>query len=396
MSGSNLLSTAIRKLLSRVQLDKGDINHVIVGNVFHEADSPNMAASACIKAGLTVPCHSISMACISGQAALAKGVEMINNGHSDVVLVGGVEYLSDLPIRVNERMRKTLLKVRRTDNRREKLALLAKIKPRDLNPDVLKVVEFQTQETFVANGDKISRRFGITRSEQDEYGYRSHTLSSSASRGGKFNFICPVHNPATDMNITSDSTLREWSQKGMSELRSVLRGGTVTIATANQPCDGAAVCLLASETAAERFNLNPRARVGPACFAACSPVNDLLLGTTHSLHRLKSSQGVDLSSVDVWEIYEGFAGEILSQFKALRSSEFAGNFLNSDSPVVEIDTTRVNKWGGTIGLGHPFGATGLRLLLHTVGRMEDEEGRLGVVSGCAGGGLGAAFAVHKL
>jgi acetyl-CoA acetyltransferase len=131
-------------------------------------------------------------------------------------------------------------------------------------------------------------------------------------------------------------------------------------------------------------------------FAGCSPSTDLLLGTTHSLARLKKSRSLDLEQADVVELYEGFGGEVLAQLAAMRCPRYAREVLGMDACVGDIDLGRVNRWGGTIGLGHPFGATGIRLLLHAVGRLEEEEGRMAVVAGCAGGGLGAAFSVNRL
>ena len=396
MNGATLLSAAIRRLLSRVKVDKLDINHLVVGNVFHEVKSPNIAAVSALDSGLNVPSHSLSMACISGQAALAKGIEMISSEQAEIVLVGGVEYLSDLPILVNEKVRKTFLKLRTLDmTKKQKLALLSKIRPRDVAPDILKVVEFSTKETFVHNGDKIAARFGISRWDQDEYGYRSHRLSNKAAAEGKFPFMCSVQNSKTNDNISTDGTLRRWTREKMSKRRPVLRGGTVSVATANQPCDGAAVCLLASERAAKRFNLSPRAELSTVSFAACSPRTDLLMGTTHALARLKLERGVDLERADVLEFYEGFGGEILSQLSAMQSTKYAQEVFNQDTCIANLDIDKLNQWGGTIGLGHPFGATGIRLLLHTVGRLEDEDGELGIVAGCAGGGLGAAFSVTR-
>ena len=396
MNGAALLSAAIRRLLSKVKVDKLDINHMVVGNVIHEVESPNIAAVSAVRSGVIVPSHSLSMACISGQAALAKGVEMIKSDHAEIVLVGGVEYLSDFPILVNEKVRKTILKMRNVEmSRKQKLALISKIRPRDAAPDYLKVVEFQTKETFLHNGDKIAARFGISRWDQDEYGYRSHRLSNKAAAEGKFPFMCSVQHPKTNDTISRDGTLRRWTREKMSKRRPVYRGGTVTVATANQPCDGAAICLLVSERAAERFNLTPRAELSPVSFAACSPKTDLLLGTTHSLAKLKLEKGVDLEKADVLEFYEGFGGEVLSQLSALRSHKYAQKVFNQDTCIADLDIDKLNQWGGTIGLGHPFGATGIRLLLHAVGRLEEEDGELGVVAGCAGGGQGAAFTVSR-
>ena len=394
LTGADLLANAFRRLLSRLSLDKGDIGHVIAGNVLHEPSSPNVAAVSAARTGIIAPAHSVSMACISGQAALSQGVNMIHTGQAEIVLVGGVEFISDFPIRVSENARKILLKIRNTEDRMEKVKLASKIRPRDLTPDILRVVEFQTQETFVANGDKMAARFGVSRDAQDEFGYRSHALSRTAAKQGLFsNMMCSVHNPHSNTTIDSDSTLRDWKREKMGKLRPVRRAGTVTVATANQPCDGAAACLLASEGAAQRLNLNPRAQISRTAFAACSPFTELLMGSTHALARLKSEQGYDPGRAGVVELYEGFAGEVLSQLSALRSSEYARTALSLDNPVADIEPGLVNRWGGSIGLGHPFGATGLRLLLHTVGRMEAEKARLGIVAGCAGGGLGAAFAV---
>lgn len=378
------------------QIDKNDINHMIVGNVFHEVRSPNIASVSAQQSEVNVPSHSISMACISGQAALAKGIEMINSEFADMVLVGGVEYLSDLPVLVNENVRRTLLKIKNPEmTGKEKLSLLSKIRPRDFTPDFLRVVEFQTGETFVQNGDKMAAKFGIKRWDQDEYGYRSHRLSNLATTQEKFPFVCSVHNGNTDETVDKDGTLRSWTREKMSKRRSVMRGGTVTKATANQPCDGAAVCLLASESAARRFNLCTRAELSPVMFAACSPHTDLLLGTTHSLARLKLERGVDLEQADVLEFYEGFGGEVLGQLSALGSEKYAREVFGQDSCIANLTVDKLNTWGGTIGLGHAFGATGIRLLLHAVGRLEEDDKEWGVVAGCAGGGLGAAFTVTR-
>ena len=157
MTGSLLLSAAFRRLLSRIKIDKTDIDHVVAGNVFHEPMSPNIAAVSACNAGVHVPAHSISMACISGQAAISKGIDMINSNYADIVMVGGVESLTDLPVRISKNARKILMKARNPElNSKDRIKLLSQLNSRDWLPDVLRVVEFQTKESFVKNGDKIA------------------------------------------------------------------------------------------------------------------------------------------------------------------------------------------------------------------------------------------------
>ena len=393
--GDVLLAAAIRRLLSKVKLDKKDIDFMVAGNVFHETNSPNIAQTASVKAGLSTPSYSISMACISGQAAISKAVAMVEDGTADVVLAGGVEYLTDLPILWNKNVRKALLAASRSHSRKERTRIYSKLRLDDLKPEILKVVEFRTKETFVFNGDKISAKFGISRQEQDEYGFRSHLYSKKARSEGKFPFICSVSNGATKKSINFDNTIRKVNKDKMNSMRSVLKGGTVSRATANQPCDGAAICVITSEKAAENLNLTPKARLSHVYFSAASPADKLLSGTAHALARLKS-RDFNLETADVLEFYEGFSGEILAQLAALRCPKYAKQELGLMSPVADLDVDRLNLWGGSIGLGHAFGATGIRLLLHTVGRLHDEDGSLGLVAGCAGGGLGSAFAVSKV
>ena len=407
MTAVELLASAFTSLLNKLPIERSEIHHVTVGTVFQHNKITNIAGEAASSVNISSPAHNITMACISGQAAVGEAVNLIQGGSAELVLVGGVEYLSDIRIQLSKELRKTLLPTLRiprlTKERFDSVVnyeftkSLCKTRFKHLKPEYLRVVEFSTQETFLFNGDKISNKFSVSREEQDEYAFRSHLLSNAAAYNGKFDsFLCPVSNPYTNIKISTDSTLRPWKREKIQAMKSVSRKGTVTFASANQPCDGAAAILLASEQAAERLNLVPHAVVSPVSFSASSPKDKLLMGTTHSLAALQKHTGREISDVDVIELYEGFAGEVLSQIKAMRSLEYCRENLGLSEPVADLEMERINRWGGSIGLGHPFGATGLRLLLHSVGRMEEGEGSSAVVAGCAGGGLGAAFFVDKL
>ena len=333
---------AIQGLLHRTDLDPGQIGHVVMGTVIQEVKTSNVAREAALAAGIpkSVPSHTVTMACISSNQAITTGMELIRSGQANIVVAGGTETMSDIPIRLSKRLRRVLLDAQKVKSPAGYLPLLKKLRPKDIIPETPSITEFSTGETMGQSADKLAARFGVSREEQDAYALRAHQRAAVATRDGLLaEEIVPATVPPDFQPITTDNGIRE--DTTLEKLASlspafVKPHGTITAGNASFLTDGASAVLLMDDQTAKSLGYKPKGYLKEYTYVAQDPGEELLLGPAYATPKVLKASGMTLSNVDVFEFHEAFAGQILANLNALNSKEFAKERLGQDQPVGEV------------------------------------------------------------
>jgi acetyl-CoA acetyltransferase family protein len=400
-SAYDLGRMAIKALLGRTGIDPARLDRVLMGTVVHDVDTPNVARECALAAGIpaTVPASTVSLACISSNQAIADAAALIMTGQADAVVAGGTDTLSDPPIRFRRPVRQRLFKAQKAKGPVAYAKLLRGLSPKDLLPDAPSISEFSTGLSMGQSADRLAAMFGVSRQEQDEYALRAHTLAAQAWEAGHLDHqvvpasVPPKFEPVRrDNGFRADSTLEK-----LSSLRPAFEKpyGTVTAGNSSFLTDGASATLIMSRQAADRGGHKVAALLRQWTFTALQPDERLLLGPAVAIPRLLASAGLSRDDIDVWELHEAFAGQVLAVLRALDSKDFAGEYLDGQR-FGEIPMDRLNLWGGSLSLGHPFGATGARLVMTAAERLRQEDGQFAVVAACAAGGHGHAMVIERV
>ncbi len=392
---------AIQGLLHRTNLDASKIGHVVMGTVIQEVKTSNVAREAALAAGIpnTVPAHTVTMACVSSNQAITTGMELIRSGQANIVVAGGTETMSDVPIRLSKRLRRVLIDAQKIKSPIGYLPLLKKLRPKDIIPETPSITEFSTGETMGQSADKLAAKFGVTREEQDAYALRSHQRAALATRDGLLaDEVVPATVPpnfdpiTTDNGIREDSTLEKLAKLSPAFIKP---HGTITAGNASFLTDGASAVLLMDGQTAKTLGYKPKAYLKEYAYVAQDPSEELLLGPAYATPKVLNASGMTLSNIDVFEFHEAFAGQILANLNALNSKEFAKDRLDQAQAVGEVPLDRFNTLGGSLSLGHPFGATGARLVTTAINRLIREDGNIALVAACAAGGQGHAMIIAR-
>ncbi|XP_004517675.1 trifunctional enzyme subunit beta, mitochondrial [Ceratitis capitata] len=390
---------ALVNLLNKTNIDKDLIDYIVYGTVIQEVKTSNIAREAALSAGFSdkTPAHTVTMACISSNVAITTGIGLLATNTYDVIVAGGVEFMSDVPIRHSRKMRSLLLKANRAKTPAQKLALIATLRPNFFVPELPAVAEFSSGETMGHSADRLAAAFKVSRKEQDEYALRSHTLAKEAQEKGYFTDLVPVKVPGSTKFVEQDNGIRVSTPEKLGKLNPafVKPHGTITAANASFLTDGASACVLMKEETAKKLGLKPKAYLRDFLYVSQDPVDQLLLSPAYGIPKLLKKTGLTLNDIDTWEIHEAFAGQIIANLKALDSDWFCKNYMGLSEKVGAPDMSKWNKWGGSLSIGHPFAATGVRLCMHTANRLVREDGQLGVVAACAAGGQGVAMLLER-
>ncbi|MFH1176311.1 MAG: acetyl-CoA C-acyltransferase, partial [Acidobacteriota bacterium] len=280
-----------------------------------------------------------------------------------------------------------------------RLRLFGSLKLSDLLPEAPAIAEFSTGETMGQNGERLAKRLGISREEQDEFAMTSHHRAARAAADGLLaRQIVPLFLPPRYAPIAADNGIREdTTREKLARLRPAFdrRFGTLTAGNSSFLTDGAAAVLLMTEVKAERYGLEPLAVVRSSAVTGQDPLEELLLGPAFATPRALDCAGLSLEEIDVVELHEAFAAQVLGVLKVMEDEKFCRERLGRDGALGRIDRARLNAWGGSLSVGHPFGATGARLVANCCHRMRHEGGRYGLVSACAGGAIGIAMVLER-
>ena len=428
----DLQRLAFQGLVTKTALNKEDVDYILAGTVIQEVRTSNIAREAAINAGFpsSIGAHTVSMACISSSVAISSAAEKIMSGKASVVLAGGVETFSDTPIRLSRHLRQKLITMSKAMKKGGPLGaarhLLKGLKMKDISLEVPAIANYTTGEIMGVSSDKLSAKFGVSRLEQDEFTVRSHSLAGKAHTDGWYDGeIVPYKGSTEENGIKASSTV-----ESVSKLKPafVKPHGTHTAANSSYLTDGAAASLIMSEEKALELGFKPMAYLRDWSFKACDvsccftflvrslsslqqhnayfyptvpirsiiqPFEELLLGPTYCSQEVLSRNNLNLESdIGVFEIHEAFAGQILSNLVAMNSQAFADEKFGGKK-VGEVDISKLNTKGGSLAVGHPFGATGSRLVTTAAKRLQAEDQRFALIAACADGGLGHACILEK-
>lgn len=381
---------ALKGLLTRTGVDAASVERIIMGAVVQNVQTTNVARDAALAAGFPnhVPAFTVTMACISSNQAVASAAELIRGGQADIVVAGGTESLSDVPILFQKKVREKLFKARKFKSPQEYLSLVKGLKPSDLLPETPAIAEYSTGESMGESADRLAALFDIPREAQDAYALYAHQSAARARDAGLLTQIVPAMVPPDFSPVSEDNGIRD--DTTMEKLRALKPAfhkpfGTVTAGNASFLTDGASATLLMSAEKAEALGLTPKAFLRTYTFVAQDPGDELLLGPAYAIPQVLAAAGLSMEDIDVFELHEAFAGQVLAVLEALKRNGTG-----------ELPMEKLNTWGGSLSLGHPFGATGTRLLLHAADRLHHEGGRYALLAACAAGGLGHAMLLERV
>ena len=395
----DLQRLAIQGLLTQTAIPRDAIDYVICGNVIQEVRTSNIAREAAINAGLphTIGAHTIAQACISANAAICAGAEKIITGHADVVIAGGCETFSDLPIRLPRPIRQKLITLNKAMKKGGTFGaiqhMMKGLRLKDIGVETPAIANYTTGEVMGVSSDRLSAKFGVSRQDQDAFTVRSHQKAAAAHKDGFYNEEIIAYKGSTEENgIKGDSTIES---VGKLKPAFIKPHGTHTAANSSFLTDGAAASLLMSESKAKELGYKPWAYLRDWSFRACDPFEELLLGPTYCTDEILRRNNLDLErDIGVFEIHEAFAGQILSNLTAMSSQKFADEKLGGRK-VGEVNMDKLNTKGGSLAVGHPFGATGSRLVTTASRRLQQEQERFALVSACADGGMGTSCLLER-
>jgi acetyl-CoA acyltransferase len=392
---------AARELLARTEIDGREVGEVAFGQVIPSVLAPNVAREVSLLPQLprTIPAVTMNRACASAGQAITYAHDQVVLGHADAVLAGGVESLSDIPILHSKRMSRTLVAASKAKSLHERLALFARTRPRDLVPVSPAIAEPSTGETMGQSAEKMAKENGISRDAQDRLALMSHQRAAAATDDGRLTAeIAPWFGGAELSEITtSDNGIRrDSSLEALAKLPPVFgrKYGSITAGNASPLTDGAAAVLVMDEDKARALGYRPLAAIRSYAVSAVDPGWQLLMGPAWAVPKALERAGITWNELGLIEIHEAFAAQVLSNTQAWASKAWAERIGRSE-PLGEVDWDRTNVMGGSIAIGHPFGATGARIVTTLANEMARRDVQFGLISICAQGGMGFAMVLER-
>jgi len=403
MSAVDLARHAVSELVHRANLGGSAVDEMYFGQVVPSPLVPNIAREVSLLPQFprNIPAASLNRACASANQAIAFGHDQIRLGRASVVIAGGAESLSNIPILHSRRMADILVRFSRAKRWPARLKLLASVRPKDLIPTAPAIAEPSTGESMGQSAEKMAKINGIGRADQDRYALRSHRLAHAGTQDGRLTAeIAPILNAGRKgVVVAEDNGIRhETNLEQISQLKPVFdrRYGSVTAANASPLTDGASAMLLMSEEAALSFGYEPLAFIRSYAVAALDPGEQLLQGPAFAVPKALDRAGIGWQELGLVEMHEAFAAQILSNIKAFESKQWAAEKLGRSQPVGEVNWETLNVMGGSIAIGHPFGATGGRITLTLANEMKRRDVQFGLISVCAQGGMGFAMVLERI
>lgn len=395
----DLQRLAFKGLMDKTAMDRENIDYVLSGTVIQEVKTSNIAREAAINAGLPnhIGGHTVSMACISSSAAICAAADKIRCGQASSVIAGGVETFSDVPIRLTRPMRQKLITMPKAMKKGGPLGAikhLMGLKTKEMfGLETPAIANYTTGEVMGVSSDRMSAKFGVSRDDQDLFTVKSHTNAAKAHAEGFYEGeVVPYKGSTEENGIQGDST-----KESVSKLKPafIKPHGTHTAANSSFLTDGASASLIMSEERALELGYKPLAYLRDYSFQSCDPFEELLLGPTYCSNQVLERNNLSMESdIGVFEIHEAFAGQILSNIVAMDSQKFADEKFNGKK-VGKVDMDKLNTKGGSLSLGHPFGATGSRLVTTAARRLQNEGERFALIAACADGGTGHACILER-
>jgi acetyl-CoA acyltransferase len=389
-------------LIKRSEVAVRDIDAIVWGGVILPGLAPNVGREIALDLDLprSVEAMTVTRACASGLQAITTAVSAIERGDSEVMIAGGSDSTSNAELKLPQKVVHALAPLafgKATPS--DMLGVLSNLMPiSEILPRMPKIAERTTGQVMGEAAEEMARRNEIPRQAQDELAARSHHRAAKAIESGRFDDEVAPLETRDGRWVHADGLVRaDTSVEKLAKLRPVFaKDGTLTAGNSSPLTDGAAAVLLMSEDKAKALGFTPRAAFRSWSYVGVDPADQLLMGPALAIPKALERAGMKLSDVDVVDMHEAFAAQVLSVLKMLGSRSFARERLGRDKAVGQIDPARLNVHGGSLALGHPFGATGARMvttMANELARGDRETALLGI---CAAGGLGAAAVLERV
>jgi acetyl-CoA acyltransferase len=401
ISAIDLGKLCVAELLQRTNLDGREVQALVFGTVVPSVLAPNIAREVSLLPLLPkgVNAYSVSRACASANQAITDAADQIALGQLDVAIAGGSESLSNIPILHAQGFADALVQAAKAKSLPARLKALSRIRPKDLVPVTPAIAEPSTGETMGESAEKMAKLNAISREEQDHFALRSHRLAAAGTADGRLTAeIMPVYVPPKfESVLTSDNGIREdTSYEQLAALRPVFdrKYGSVTAGNSSPLTDGGACVLLMNEEKAKSLGYTPLGIIKSYAYAALDPGEQLLQAPVLAAPVALKRAGLTLKDIDLVEMHEAFAAQVLSNLKGFESKWWAER-AGFSQPVGEVDRAKLNVMGGSIAIGHPFGATGARITTTLLNELRRRGGQFGLMTVCAAGGMGFAMVVER-
>ncbi|MER2137777.1 MAG: acetyl-CoA C-acetyltransferase [Arthrobacter sp.] len=393
-SNQDMLTAALDGLVARFGLQDERIGAVAAGAVLKHSRDFNLTREAVLGSALSpeTPAYDVQQACATGLETVVSLANKIKLGQLESGIAGGVDSASDAPIAVSEGLRRALLDLSRARTTKQKLSAIAKIRPRDLAPNAPSTGEPRTGLSMGEHQALTTAQWKITRESQDELAYNSHrNLAAAYDRGFFDDLITPYRGLSRDSNLRADTSLEKLAKLKPVFGRALGDEATMTAGNSTPLTDGASVVLLGSEDYAREHDLPMLANIVDAEAGAVDFVHGrdgLLMAPAFAVPRLLARNNLTFADFDFFEIHEAFAGTVLSTLAAWEDEEFCRTRLGLDAPLGSIDRSKLNVNGSSLAAGHPFAATGGRIVASLAKMLAEKGSGRGLISVCAAGGQG--------
>ncbi len=400
LSALELGKTVVGELLARTGVDPHEVKQVVYGQVVPSLSAPNIAREIVLLTGMPrdIEAFSVSRACATSYQSTVSVAQAIETGMIDCGVAGGADSASDVPIAVSKRLAAALIDANKARSLKERLAAFSGLTPKDFLPVPPALKEFTTGLTMGESAEKMAKENHISREAQDELAHRSHSRAAQAWADGRFaDEVMEVYVPPDFEPVREDNLVRKDGKlESYAKLKPVFdrKHGTITAGNSSPLTDGASAVLLMREDKAKALGLSPLGYIKSYAFAALDPAEQMLMGPSYATPKALSRAGVKLSDIDLIDMHEAFAAQVLSNTQAFESKRFAEEKLGQSEAIGKVDWDKFNVTGGSIALGHPFAATGARQITQTLRELSRRGGGLALCTACAAGGLGAAIVLE--
>ncbi len=398
VSNQDLMTFSLQALVDRFNLKGVELGDVVLGAVMKHSSDWNMAREVTLGTSLSprTPAFDLQRACGTSLEAAILVANKIAMGQIEAGVAGGTDTNSDLPFVFSRSFGQKMLKSFKGKTSLEKLKPLLSIRPKDLKPISPAVIEPRTNLSMGQSCELMAQQWKISRSAQDQLALQSHLNASRAQEEGFYkDLLVPFKGLDKDNNVRKDSTLEKMAKLPPAFERS--QKGTITAGNASPLTDGSACVLLASEEWAKQRGLPILAYFSQSQVSAVDFVKDegLLMAPAYAVPRLLKRANLKLQDFDFYEIHEAFAAQVLCTLEAWKSPEFCKNKLGLDAPLGEIDFSKLNVKGGSVALGHPFAATGARIVASLAKMLSQKGSGRGLISVCTAGGMGVTAIIER-
>ncbi|MGX9462610.1 acetyl-CoA C-acyltransferase FadI [Shewanella sp. A14] len=397
VSALDMGKMVVNELLSRSEIDPQLIEQLVFGKVVQMTAAPNIAREIVLGTGMkvTTDAYSVTRACATSFQSTVNVAESIMTGNIEVGLAGGADSSSVLPIGVSRKLAHALVDLNKARTFKQKFAIARRLGLKDLLPVPPAVAEYSTGLSMGQTAEQMAKTYNISRADQDALAHRSHTLATETWNAGYLHDeVMTAHVPPYKHFIDRDNNIRENSVlESYAKLRPAFdrKHGTVTAANSTPLTDGASAVILMSEGRAKALGYKPMGYIKSYAFTAIDVWQDMLMGPSYATPLALKRAGMELEDLTLIEMHEAFAAQTLANMQMFGSKKFAEEKLGRNRAIGEIDMSKFNVLGGSLAYGHPFAATGTRLITQVCRELKRRGGGTGLATACAAGGLGVAM-----